>query len=475
MTVSTPPPDSGALLMEIALQFGATLDLERLLPIVLARITDLFNAERSLFALFDESRQVTHAVVHNLEWDGLDSPLPVSQSLINEVLDKGEPVVMADANRDVELAARQSVRLLGLRFMIGVPVHGRDHILGVLYTDSRAEAVRDLTGEMQLLTALSRLVGTAVENARLFEEQRFRHVLLGKMVHDFRTPLTVMKAYGDYLNAVTEDEEVRHAAADIRVVTDQMERMMENALELSSIDGGGRNIVPTSLDLVSALPEHVRLLAAYAQARGNAIITELPADLPPIETVPDQVWIIVDNLVFNAIKHAGAGSPITIRAALRQDCGPPAARARQSNSAASLFAREARLQPTVASMFVELSVHNLGVPVPPDLLGRLFRQFVRGAHTTNGIKNTGLGLSIVDQCARHLGGVVWAESSSEAGTTFSFTLPTDVEVQQSLLSPAPGTPTWRDTMPLTPISRSPSGGLSFGADPPGAPVPPRNR
>ena len=75
-----------------------------------------------------------------------------------------------------------------------------------------------------------------------FEEQRFRHVLLGKMVHDFRAPLTVMRAYGDYLNDLSHDVEVQGAAADIRVVTDQMERMMENALELSSIDGGARAV-----------------------------------------------------------------------------------------------------------------------------------------------------------------------------------------------------------------------------------------
>jgi signal transduction histidine kinase len=473
MAIPRPHTESGSLLMEVALQFGATLDLDRLLPLVLARITELFSAERSLFALFDEERNVTQAVVHNLEWAGLDSPLPVSQSLLNEVMDKGEPVVIADANRDVDVSARQSVRLFGLRFMTGVPVHGRGRVVGVLYTDSRAEAVRDLSGEVEMMNALARLVGTAVENARLFEEQRFRHVLLGKMVHDFRAPLTVMRAYGDYLNDLSQDAEVQGAAADIRVVTDQMERMMENALELSSIDGGARAVVPQGLDLVSALPEHVRLLAAYARAREIAIVTDLPPELPGVHTLPEQVWIILDNLVFNAIKHARGGTDITVSGVLRDDIGPPHAQRRQSNSAAALFEREAHLQATPASLFIELSVHNWGPCIPEDLLHRLFRQFVRGGMSTGGIKNTGLGLSIADQCTRHLGGAIWVESSAEAGTTFRFTLPMDVEVARSSRASQP-LPV-RDTMPLTPDVRPTGAGFSAATDLNAAQIPPRNR
>lgn len=474
MGTPTPSADGGRLLMEIALQFGATLDLERLLPLVLERITELLNAERSLFALFDERGQVTQAVVHNLEWPDPDAPLPVSQSLLNEVLEKGEAVVVADANRDVDVSARQSVRLLGLRFMTGVPVHGRGRVVGVLYTDSRAEAVRDLSAELEMMNALARLVGTAIENARLFEEQRFRHVLLGKMVHDFRAPLTVMRAYGDYLNEVSVEQEVQGAAADIRVVTEQMERMMENALELSSIDGGARAVRPQALDLVSALPEHVRLLAAYARARDIGIVTDLAPDLPPVHTLPEEVWIALDNLVFNAIKHARGGSQITVSGTLRNDRGPASAQCRQSNSAAALFEREAHLQATPGSLFVELAVHNTGAPIPEDLQARLFRQFVRGALTTGGVKNTGLGLSIADQCVRHLGGVIWVESSAAAGTTFRFTLPTDVEVSgvQRQQTPLPS----RDTVPLTPVTRLVGGVCVTGpGDAPGSVPPPRNR
>ena len=474
MAVTQPIPEFGSLLMEVALQFGATLDLEKLLPLVLARISELFNAERSLFALYDDQRSVTHAVVHNLEWAGLDSPLPVSQSLLNEVLDTGEAVVVADANRDVDMSARQSVRLHGLRFMSGVPVHGRGRVIGVLYTDSRAEAVQDLTRELELMTALARLVGTAVENARLFEEQRFRHELLGKMVHDLRAPLTVMRAYGEYLADLSgDDTELKGATSDLQVVTAQMERQMENSLELSSIDGGARLVVAKGLDLVSALPEHVRLLAAYARARDITITTNLPADLPGVHTVAGQVWIILDNLVFNAIKHSRDGTNITVSAALREDAGPALAVRRYGNGVAVLFEREAHLRATPSSIFVELSVHNHGLPIPEALRTRLFRPFVRGTPTSAGIKNTGLGLAIADQCTQHLGGLIWVDASDTEGTTFRFTLPTDVEVARM---PRPPTPLpARDTLPLTPVARLPSAGHPIAGDHLGSPLRPRNR
>jgi signal transduction histidine kinase len=457
-------PENARLLIDIALQFGATLDLDRLLPQVLTRLTDLVRAERALFALFDDNGHPHRAVLHNLAWAGPGHPLPASQTVISEVLEKGEAVMVADAATDSNMSSRQSVQIHGLRFILGVPVHGRGRVVGVIYTDSKVSLTSDITAELETLTALSRLVGTAVENARLFEEQLFRHRLLGKTVHDFRSPLAGMRALTEMiplLDGVTA--EVSEIAAEILVGCDRMDRMMEHALELSSIDHGHRVLRPRPLDLLGDLPKQVRQLTTAARQRGVQVQLELPVDLPNVETVPDQLWIVVDNLLFNAIKHARTGSTVTVSARVRRDAGPADARRRSGSLAAALFEREGHIEPAPYSDFVEVTVRNVGTPIPDALLPRLFADFTPGAERTGGVKSTGLGLSIVDEVVRHLGGLVWATSTTVEGTCFRFTLPTHVEGAiasdriEPNLTPAQFS---RDTAPLPSFGRYAAPALS---------------
>lgn len=441
--------EHGQILLDVALQFGATLDLDRLLPLVLERVTDLLNADRALIALTDREGHVQRAVVHNLDWKGPGHPLPVSGTLIRKVIEEGVPEVVADAATDAHFGQNQSVRLFGLRFMMGVPVPAHGRVIGVLYVDSKASKVADLDGETELLVALARLVGTAVENARLFEEQRYRTRLLAQLVHDLRGPLSVVLANGEMLTAGMTDEADLDAAQDVAACARRMSKMVDHTLELSRADAGTRAVEPVHLDLSQAIPRHVKSLELVARQQGLSLDVSLPPELPTVHTIPDRLWIILDNLLFNAIKHARPDSTVTVAGVLRADDGPVEAQGRFDDGV-NLFSRQAPLLPVGDGGFVELSVHNEGAPIPPHLLPRLFEAYVRGP-TQHPFGSTGLGLSIVEQCTRHLGGCVWVRSSAEAGSRFSFTLPTQVRLGVPARAPADGMQR-RDTVPMEPFS-----------------------
>lgn len=443
-------PEHGRVLLDVALLFGATLDLETLLPLVLARATELLHADRALFALTDARGNIQRAVLHNLEWAGPGHPLPVSQSLIKEVLTEGRPVVVADAQTNQNFQRNQSVMLFQLRFMMGVPVAAMGRTLGVIYVDSRASQVKDLQQETALLVAMSRLVGTAVENARLFADQRYRTRLLAALVHDLRAPLSVILANAELLTAMGEDaEECAEMVGDIAASAKRMRRMVDNTLELSRIDEGASPGPPTRLDVSTAIREHVRGLEVLARPLELVFDLDLPAVLPPVCTVPDRLWIILDNLLFNALRHAPGKSAIRVVATLRADVGPLEAQLRPEDEV-DMFARAQPLVPLPAHPFVEVAVQNQGPPIPAHLLPYLFEAYTRSAEGLPGLRSNGLGLSIVQQCVRHLGGCVWVESSEADGTRFAFTLPTEVE-QARGPAPLPAMYRRRDTMPMQSI------------------------
>jgi signal transduction histidine kinase len=100
---------------------------------------------------------------------------------------------------------------------------------------------------------------------------------------------------------------------------------------------------------------------------------------------------VLDNLVENAIRHAGEGEHIIVR--VRGLSGA-----------------------------VELVVHDTGGRIPPEHLGRIFERFHRVEDARSG-PGTGLGLAIVKHIAEEYGGRATAESTPAAGTTLRVVLP----------------------------------------------------
>jgi signal transduction histidine kinase len=429
--------ESSQILLGVALQFGATLDLDRLLPVVVRCMAELVNAERAVCALYDERGRVQRAVGHNIQWDGPDTPLPVSQGVVTEVLQKRKPVVLSDAVTDAVFRSRESIRALALRLIIGVPIEIHDKVAGILYVDSRAQGFPEIDRKTVLLTALGRLVGTAIENAQLFEEQRFRNRLLAEMAHEFRAPLAVIASNTWLLNqrasrGAVDPAEATRATAAINASSKRMLRMMDGTLELCRIDAAVEQPAPERVDLVALVQAHVTDLDVVAGRRNNVLHVKVAENLPPTETFPDRLGVVLDNLLFNALKHAYNDSVITVEVRARGDAGPEEARTRLVDDTAYLFRNVTPLKPAPESRFLEVSVHNPGDPIAEELLPRVFLAYVRGERRSE--YSTGLGLSIVDQCIRHLGGLAWVESSAAEGTRFYFTVP--CRIASALVQPA---------------------------------------
>ncbi len=409
-------------LLEVAHHLGGTLDLEELAPLVLEKVVSLVEAERGVFALLGPDGQLAHAVTHGLEWDGPGTPLPVSSGLVSQVLAQEAPVVVQDVEGELSFGARRSVRLLGLRSMVGVPVQHGGRLLGVLYVDSRRRGLGEVQRDKELLTAFAALVGVCVENARLFAEQRFRADLLSQMAHDFRAPLTAVKANAELVSdpAMTE-EDVEEMIGEIRASAVRMGRMVDDTLELARADAPVDS-APEQVPVGSAVRAHLRTLEVLA--RQYEVGLELDADDVALTatTYPDRVFIVLDNLVFNALKHAPVGSSVAVSVRGRADAGPERTRSR-AETIGGVFRADAALEPAGDSDFVEISVHNLGPPISSRLRDHVFEAYARGERSRGGVKSTGLGLAIVDRCVTSLGGRAWVESDVGVGTTFHFTLP----------------------------------------------------
>jgi PAS domain S-box-containing protein len=224
-------------------------------------------------------------------------------------------------------------------------------------------------------------------HAELEEQIAFEERLVGVVGHDLRNPLSSAKLH---LNLVLRDAGLPAAARGrlqrLQDVLGVMERIVGDLLDLARIRAGrGLPIDPTPLDL-SELCAHLaeEAVALFPEA---AVQVDAPV---PVTGSWDRTRLsqAVMNLLTNAIKHGTAGQPVRLGVRLDGDRA-------------------------------QVSVHNAGAPIPPAQLATLFDAYARGEASTG----LGLGLYIVREIARAHGGDVRAESSQEAGTTFTLTVP----------------------------------------------------
>ncbi len=235
-----------------------------------------------------------------------------------------------------------------------------------------------------------------IERARLAEleqEAAFRERFVGVLSHDLRSPLHAVRfAVGALLvrkDTTPDQGKILHRAA---ASAERMTRMVHDLLDLTRARlGSGIPIErkPAALDdvcrqVVDELsivhPGRTITLDAEGAVRGDYD--------------PDRIAQVVSNLVGNALLHGAPEAPV--RVTLRAEGG-------------GAF----------------LSVHNQGLPIPPDALLHLFDPFWRGQDSPGGSRedSLGLGLFIVKQLVEAHGGSVDVASTAEDGTTFSVRLP----------------------------------------------------
>ena len=408
------------VLLDIAQQLASTRDLSALVPLVLERVVALLNAERAMFVLLDLEGQIDRAVTHNLPWPGPPAPLPIARSILDRVVREGKMLVASTLD-DSAMGSTDSMRRFGLRRVVAVPVLRGIVVLGVIYVDStgRADGVHE---QAETLRALASLVGVSVENARLFDELRYRRDLLAWMVHDLRNPITAVSLNAALLLERAEGED-RVMLSEVESAAERSARMIDWALTLDRIEESTPAYAPWSMSLRALLARSVQEHSSLARQRGVTVTLDVPEGMPEVEVYLDRFSVVLDNLLFNALKFAAAGSEVVVRARRRDDSGPMSSPGPTERRGMKVFDRARMAVPEADAGFVEVSVQNEGPPVSSDVRRRLFSRGAQGLRP-QGSTPGGLGLAIAYDCARSLGGMLWIASESGATqTVFSFTVP----------------------------------------------------
>jgi len=152
---------------------NSSLDLDEVLRIVMDNIVRLTKSERGFLMLRDEGGEMTIRTGRNWEKASIDSnELTVSRTVVQRVIDSGEPIITTNAQEDKRFTGTESIVAFNLRSILCVPLKVKDDVIGVIYADNRVRTGHFSEPERDLLVTFGNQAAIAIENARLFTSLR---------------------------------------------------------------------------------------------------------------------------------------------------------------------------------------------------------------------------------------------------------------------------------------------------------------
>ncbi|MCC6540498.1 MAG: DUF4118 domain-containing protein [Bryobacterales bacterium] len=313
-------------------------------------------------------------------------------------LHRGGPVDL-DAGGDTLMPVLLEVVRQGLRREAGAsgamvwPIALGGHPVGAL-------AVRGMTASDGAVQSALNLVAIALERVRTGEaasraeaarqSEEFKSTLLDAIAHEFKTPLTSIKAAATGLRMAADASlpaDQRELTTIIVEETDRLSRLVSDAVQMAGIDAG-KTAPQRSRAAAQLLFEQVR---QSFNGRDEGRLRLAPEHEAEVWADRDLIVLALRQLADNALKYAGG--------------------------AVTLSAHEEKDR-------VLLHVADLGPGVPERDRQRIFDKFYRRPPARQ-LPGTGLGLHIAREIARIHGGDLWVEAGEPQGAVFCLALPAE--------------------------------------------------
>ncbi len=349
----------------------------------------------------------TMALELGAQIDALTSERAKLSAVLNQMTDG---VLIVDANGKVQLLNPAAERLFEIRETTAldrsVVEVMRYHQLVELWRKAKNGERESITLEIGPQHLFLQVVATPLRTAlpgstmillqdltQLRRLETVRRDFISNVSHELRTPLASLKALAETLQegALEDPPAARRFIIRMETEIDNLTQLVNELLELSRIESGK---VPLSFhrikpfDLLRPATERMSLQVERA---GLEFVLDCQEDLPAVFADPDRITQVLINLIHNAVKFTPPGGRITVSAYRDGD-------------------------------HIVFFVRDTGVGIAGKDLARIFERFYKADRARAG-GGTGLGLSIARHMIESHGGVIWAESEEQVGSTFNFTLP----------------------------------------------------
>ncbi|MFX1418358.1 MAG: PAS domain S-box protein [Promethearchaeota archaeon] len=223
--------------------------------------------------------------------------------------------------------------------------------------------------------------------------------LLRRTSHELKTPLVSIKGFSDLLLTVHKDKLDDYVLAtihEIKLGCERLENLIQDILKTSELESESVELKKSEEDLSFLIKLCIKELQGLIKLRNHEIRLDIHDKLITY-LEPDQIHLVISNLLNNAIKYTPPNGRIEIKSAIMDDS-------------------------------ILISIHDNGIGLTNEEKKRLFSQFGKIERYGQGLDiisdGSGLGLFITKKIVELHSGRIWVRSKGRnKGSTFYFSLP----------------------------------------------------
>jgi signal transduction histidine kinase/ABC-type branched-subunit amino acid transport system ATPase component len=395
---------------EVAQSVTSILDRDELLTQIVQIIQQRFGYYHTGIFLVDSEAgyAVPYSSVPQGELASESGGVPINEdSLVGWCALHGECRLANDVLKDALFKPESNLPDTWSELVLPLRIGKR--VLGVLdLRSNHADAFG--ADDVVVMQSLADQLAIAIRNADLFDAaeaaraqadkaNRLKSVFLSNMSHELRTPLSAIiglaQAMMDSNLKIYRTPLPEECQRDLQTISKSgghLLSLINDILDLSKIEAGQIKLNQAAIDLKGVLNEALFTTQALLHGRPVELLSDFPADLPPVWA--DSVYMrqVVLNLLSNAAKFTEQG--------------------------------RIKVSAMAAEREVVVCVADTGIGIPEHVRQNIFDRFHRGdVSTSRKYGGTGLGLSISRQLIELQGGRIWVESEVGTGSRFYFTVP----------------------------------------------------
>lgn len=244
--------------------------------------------------------------------------------------------------------------------------------------------------------SLDRLAEAEKSLEHLKEVDRAKTEFVSIASHQLRTPLTSVSWFSEMLlrhEVGPLNQKQKEYLDEVYAQNRRMIDLVDDLLNSSRIDMGMLSIEPRKIDLKDILENVLEEMDPLVREKNIELEKNIAESLPSVETDPEMVRIIFQNLISNAVKYTPERGKVTV----------------------ALFP---------AGSHLELKVSDTGYGIPKSQQSRVFTKMFRADNIRSKVTDgTGLGLYIARAVAKELRGKLHFVSEENKGTVFSLEIP----------------------------------------------------
>jgi signal transduction histidine kinase/DNA-binding response OmpR family regulator len=323
-----------------------------------------------------------------------------------------QPLQVSDRDQNISDMMRRHMQINESQFLLFLPLVTKGHLIGVVEMGTADPDYSYTPSQFNLSSAVVNAAAVALENARLYEQQRqaaeklrevdkLKSQFLANMSHELRTPLNSIIGFSRVILKGIDGPLTDLQQEDLSAIHNSgthLLNLINNVLDISKIEAGKMELVfEENIDLVELIESVIATTYALVKDKPITLEKHIQPDLPLVKIDTTRIRQVMLNLLSNAVKFTEQGK-IILEAYLHTDeTGRPE---------------------------VLVKVTDSGIGISSENQYKLFQPFSQVDESpTRKAGGSGLGLSISRLLVEMHGGRIGVSSEVGTGSTFFFTLP----------------------------------------------------